>query len=495
LGIVAWNFPILLTWISSWLSGDHEVRRWKTTGLTIDTPAFTDAINPPVSIAQVKDESIRPKRPDWTKPTLAVYSVPTIKTPHPLPTLRDLGDHGQAHVIDFLTKNLALKPQSWAILQEALMDSSESAGRERDPFQFDRILVATITKGTNADPGDRMVWTRAFVEPINFKFVGYTVAATENETLKVTSVEATKSRKLSADIGLTIPGFEGSKASLAPSNEHTVKTTSEITAQYEKLGIDITPNFLRIIRESGTGGDVVGNATVSLAVVTDPRNIRKLAPREDEDALNARVEKFRSDDEIRLWVTRVHLEEDGVFNQKNKQLPMTVLPQAPIPHCPLMARVWMLYEQRLINTGREYYDESRQTVTLLRDADEKKDVEVVSADDVSPAVWSIQIVPKQPEAQKPGSNPTFLGAHLEPNSPFRELVFTDYGLASKAVHWFRTKCNGSMGKLKFNYPGDGVNDPDKKPSLIPVRRTLNECAENYDPKYRGIRYTPLPNSQ
>jgi hypothetical protein len=495
----------LLTWTSlpyilSWLTGgaDHEPRRWKTASTTIETPAFKNVINPSAG-GQVKDAPIRYKRPDWLKPTLAVYSVPTIKAHHPRPTLRDLGDNGQAHAIDFLTKSLGSNPQSWAKLQEALTDGSESSAGERDPFQFDRILVATITEGTNSNPGDRMVWTRAFVEPINFKFVGYTVAATENETVKVTSVEATKSRKLSADIGLTIPGLEGAKASLAPSNEHTVRTSSEITAQHEKLGIDITPTFLRIIRESGRGGDVVGNTILSLSVVTDPWNIRKIAPREEDDTVNARLDKIRNKREtensaIRLLVTGVHLEEGGVSEPQKNQSPITVLPQAPIPHCPLMARVWMIYEQRLISTGREFYDESRQTVTLQRDADEKKDVEVVSADDISPAVWSIQIVPKEQRKENIEADPVFVGARLEPDAPFRELVFTDYGLASKAVHWLRTKCKGSMGKLKFNYPGD-VKNPNGKPSLIPVKRTLNECAENYDPKYRGIRYAPLPNSQ
>jgi hypothetical protein len=101
---------------------------------------------------------------------------------------------------------------------------------EGDPFKFDRVLVATVTKGVNWDPGDRMMWTRVFVEPINFTFTGYTVAASDNVTVKVTSVEATKTRKFSADLGLTLPGVEeGPKASVGPSNERTIKTTRTLT--------------------------------------------------------------------------------------------------------------------------------------------------------------------------------------------------------------------------------------------------------------------------
>lgn len=68
-----------------------------------------------------------------------------------------------------------------------------------------------------------------------------------------------------------------------------------------------------------------------------------------------------------------------------------VLPQAPVPHCPLKARVWMLYEQRHIEAGRQFYDESRQRVRFVRDADKKADVEIASADEVSPAVWTLKI--------------------------------------------------------------------------------------------------------
>jgi hypothetical protein len=53
----------------------------------------------------------------------------------------------------------------------------------------------------------------------------------------------------------------------------------------------------------------------------------------------------------------------------------------------------MLYEERRIDKGWEFYEESKQEVSFLRKADPPRPAEVVSADDVSPAVWSIQIVP------------------------------------------------------------------------------------------------------
>ena len=64
-------------------------------------------------------------------------------------------------------------------------------------------------------------------------------------------------------------------------------------------------------------------------------------------------------------------------------------------HCPLIAQVWMLYEQRHITKNREFYDEARQEVVLIRRAEAQTDREIVPADDVAPAVWRIQLLLKQ----------------------------------------------------------------------------------------------------
>jgi hypothetical protein len=55
--------------------------------------------------------------------------------------LRDLGDHGQAEAIRLLEKNLSPQREALAVLQDALNQPHPGAG-ERDPFRFDRILIA-----------------------------------------------------------------------------------------------------------------------------------------------------------------------------------------------------------------------------------------------------------------------------------------------------------------------------------------------------------------
>jgi hypothetical protein len=208
----------------------------------------------------------------------------------------------------------------------------------------------------------------------------------------------------------------------------------------------------------------------------------------EDRAAKVKEDKAGESNDLRLLVTAVRIAEDGLTDVGKD--PITVMPQAPIPHCPLIARVWMLYEQHLINNGREFYDEGHQDVTFLRAAEEKRDVEMVGADDVSPAVWSIKILHGGGKTE----SPEFVKAHLEENAPLRELVFTDYSLAVRAIHWFRTQSDNYKGTLKYNYL-DEVNkikkakqnkkEPTVLSSLVPVKRTQNECADDYNPSRRG----------
>ncbi len=83
---------------------------------------------------------------------------------------------------------------------------------------------------------------------------------------------------------MAIPGIEAPKASVGAGGERSIKTTADVNAQYEKLGVDITPGFLRIIRESETGGDAIGNSTVALTAVTDAQTIWKQFPADNCDS-------------------------------------------------------------------------------------------------------------------------------------------------------------------------------------------------------------------
>jgi hypothetical protein len=170
-----------------------------------------------------------------------------------------------------------------------------------------------------------------FVQPINFRFDGYTVAATDNVTARITSIEETSSRKLSAEIGLAGPGLKS--AIIEPSEEQAVKSSTDITAQYEQLGIDIVPEFLRIIRESGTAGDVIGNTRVSVSLVTDPLTIQRRYPSAQNEP------KISIRDDVVLLVTSTHLVEDNGKDLDETKASFTAVPQVRLPHCKLLGRV------------------------------------------------------------------------------------------------------------------------------------------------------------
>jgi hypothetical protein len=435
-----------------------------------------------------------------------------------LPTLRDLGDRGQEEAIRFLENNAALKSKAWIDLQDALNYSATSDAGEKDPFRFDRVLVATVAKGLDWNPGDRMMWTRIFIQPINFAFAGYSVAATDNETVKIASLESTSSRKFSADLSATIPGMEAPKASAGAGTDQSVKTTTDINAQYEKLGIDITRGFLRIIHESETGGDAIGNTTVALTAVTDAQSIWKqfpadrcdpeaivtprlsimdkchhgpLAQTEDQDVFDSKDPKDRDEDLV-LLVTGIHPEDESpspagdvkstTAREKPQATPaIDVLPLVPVPHCALRARVWMLYEKRQVEDGtNNFYDESHQDVELIRDGEDKADVEVVSADEASPTVWSLRICdtsecdaePLKPlKAMVKGNG----GKDHKAIGVMRNVVFADYGKAVAVAHWLRVaqQTTPDRSNYSFNYPSD---TPGSKQALVPFNRnTHDEC--------------------
>jgi hypothetical protein len=134
------------------------------------------------------------------------------------------------------------------------------------------------------------------------------------------------------------------------------------------------------------------------------------------------------------------------------------------------ARVWMLYEQRDIEGGRKYYEEWRQSMKFKRNIDDEDEVEIVSADDVSPAVWSIKMLPNPLNTDEKHTAANFLRAHVEGGLD-RTLVFKHYDQASQVAHWLRTHPNTSVGPgpLHFNYvAGD---------SPVPVKNTCDECSD------------------
>ena len=391
----------------------------------------------------------------WRLPNVAVYSTPNSAASIPPATLESLSDAGQAHAIDFIAKDAEKADATWLKLSKALTGPEDGVER-KDPYRADRVLIATVAEGLDAMPGDRLLWTRVFVQPINFTFAGYTVASTETRSIKVAAIEHSTNSQLSLGYGLDtiLPAIN--KDAKAPSVESSNKASADINEQYESLGVDIRPQFLRIMRESATGGDVVGNTRIELSMLTDPHSILK---REVSDRAPAAVD---DDNMLALVVDKAHLTDRAQYLDGDKAT-ITVHPQDLLPHCPLIAEVWMIYEIRQVQTGRNHYLEGLQKVDLIRNGEIKQKVEIVPADDIAPAVWLIQ---RQGKNYHPGQ-PVDLRANL-PKGQSRKVVSTDYLTVSELAHWLKANGPGkSLNGMTFDYvEGD---------ALVPFKNVQNDC--------------------
>ena len=453
-GVIGLSIGVLAVTFNPWRGQPPEEKRWANGSFTIgnhDDPTYEAVMSGMKAQRPVADAAVY--RTEYDAPNVAVYSVAATK-PAPSPfTLQDLSDAGQARAIDFVSRDPTKADSAWLQLTKTLTGPAGDI-EHKDPYRADRVLVATVTKGLNESPGDRLLWTRILVKPINFEFAGYRVASTDNRIVKIAAVEDTHTAKMSIGGGIDdlVPGI--AKPKLDQNLEQSRKLSAEINQQYESLGIDIHPNSLRIIRESAPGGDVAGNVSVELSAITSPTIFKRTSP---WDTTDQPVEEH-----LKLLVANAHL-TDGIKYLPPSEAKITVLPQNVLQHCPLVAAVWMFYEERKIVSGGEHYTEGLQQVEVRRGAEEGHEVEFVRADDISPAVWSIQ------RHDRDGTRSSTLQARTNESYP-RDLVFTDYVTASELTHWLKANMdNPRLSDLTFEVSPDDV--------LVPTKMTRNECKQ------------------
>ena len=387
----------------------------------------------------------------WERPNVAVYSTPNPPPRHAPLTLETLSDIGQAHAIDHVAESSITADAAWQQPSKAVAAPDE----HRDPYRADRVLVATVAKGLRSVPGERLLWTRVFVQPINFKFAGYGAASSDIKTIKVATLENNQTANLSLGLDAVLPslGKTAEPASAAASN----KITADINQQYESLGVDIRPRFLRIIRESATGGDVVGNTMIQLSTLTDPRLIVRTAANEDATGKEYRATPALVIDQAQP--------ADGVASLDEDNAEFSAHPQDILPHCPLIAETWMIYEIRKVEAGANHYLEGLQRVQLIRDGELKQTVEIVPADDIAPAVWSV----KRQTAETPPDQAPDLQAKLA-DGTLAKVVSTDYAAVARLARWLMAKGPGQPlnGMALSHVPGE---------TLVPFKNTRNECGK------------------
>jgi hypothetical protein len=94
---------------------------------------------------------------------------------------------------------------------------------------------------------------------------------------------------------------------------------------------------------------------------------------------------------------------------------------------------------------------------------------VMSADEVSPAVWSLKLC-SDPLCENEISS--LMARVPGPQNAWRRVVFKDYGVAIRVEHWLQTHPTSKLrdASLEFNYPGDGTYG-----TIAPVKTNGDDC--------------------
>lgn len=374
---------------------------------------------------------------DWGEPQVAVYAFATpAKAAAAAPSsIKDLSDHGQAALV----QAMARPGTAGNLLQKVMTGSNAGTGSASgatpttEPNRFDRTLVATVTKGLSARPGDRLMWTWLLVKPINFRFTGYTVLATETGTLDIEHIEHVTSTSLQGTLSATVPaGAATVNPSVTGSVTNQGTSSAEINQQYVKSGVDIVPGFLRIYRESERNLDVAGNTLISLSVVTD-------SDKYHDPATPVLV----------LRASNPSLSKNGRPLPPSEASLDIELVKSP-PHCPLLAQVRLVYQLRRITGNERSYLEGAQRVSIEQHATPwTRATEIVSADDVQPALWQIfdnRRIPVEVRTR---------------NREVLPLALSDYETARDVANWMTVTRAAAIGKpgLTLTLGGDPMPGP------------------------------------
>lgn len=325
----------------------------------------------------------------WDAPAVSVYSYPTAG-PSPSETaLRDLSDQGQAALIEAYAARTPDVDALRALLARPLRAPGSTPSGEAGATAegvYKRTLVANVTEGWSAAPGDRLAWTWIHIRPVNFVFDGYTVLATDNQVLNIEQITSATTVGANATLGRTgsetstantagtplssvLQTVAGSSNGLTGSLNQTNTTTAAINQQYVKLGADILPDELRIYRESERNQDVSGNTLIALTMRVDP-----------DEWVDAGREPMQR-------VTALALSKDGEMRPAS-EVEISVVRHLAPPRCPLVADVTLYYQARRVANGRSYIEGEQEARYEQGRYDAERTI-LVPADEVRTPSWRV----------------------------------------------------------------------------------------------------------
>ena len=380
-------------------------------------------------------------------PGLNIYSFPTPAGAPAQTGLKDLSDRGQAAVIESL-RSVRVKA---ADLRKSLSEMSGAGAADAsttDRTRLERSIVINVSKGFEALPGDRLMYTVVLVRPLDrvFRFADYKIAATDTKVQNIAHIDDKLESSAAAELKPGAGSLRGGDVSGKVTR--TAEAAADITQQYENLGVDITPDLLRVTRESERGLDVVGNTIVAVTLAPPDSALAAAAylgssPRMFEAARPLRAAKASLD----------------------------ISPLSYLAACPVRAEARLVYRLRRIDAGREFYTEGRQRVTLEDGATPWLPYTLVDASQAQPELYQL-IINSGPRAGQAVEAVT-------PGGGQRPLLFTDRSAAGDVAEWMSRSRATQVGKDRTPLTGGG--DPLVYPTTISPRRASLKCPEHLGP--------------
>ncbi|HTU11242.1 MAG TPA: hypothetical protein VMG08_10140 [Allosphingosinicella sp.] len=193
------------------------------------------------------------------RPTLSISSAAA--EPPAAVRLRDLPERTGAAVAAALAARTNDLPQYLAALGEPI---GARNALNQDRTRLPRVIAIDVSpSGFSAT--DRLMRTQVTMAPVNFRFVGYTLAQSEYQTIDLESVtsSATTSANLtlSPSLGNVIEGVEA-----GISTERSRESAYTNRQRFRDLSVSFTPERVTVTRDGAPGIDLYGVTLLKASV-------------------------------------------------------------------------------------------------------------------------------------------------------------------------------------------------------------------------------------
>jgi hypothetical protein len=152
---------------------------------------------------------------------------------------------------------LATKTGTAAEYRAALAEPIKGGGRSNiDRTALPRVIALDVSPG-GYSAGDRLVWTRVTLLPIDFRFSDFALAKTDYQTIDLETITSTSKESASLTISPKI-GSPVEAAEAVLSAERSDQTVYANRERIRDLSVGFDPHRIVVTRDGGPGTDLAG---------------------------------------------------------------------------------------------------------------------------------------------------------------------------------------------------------------------------------------------